>query len=194
MFGKHMMRRMGRDDRGHGHRGGHGCGRGDDGCRETFGDHERHGGGRHRHRHGGHGRRLGPDGLRSLLLGLLAEEPRNGAALIEALAARIGPSRAASPAAVYPTLTWLAETGLVAAADDTGRLAITEAGRARLAEEAATDRATGANGTRDPRLVRAVENLRLALRLKLGDGTLSAEATEALVALLDETAGRVERS
>ncbi len=44
-----------------------------------------------------------------------------------------------------------------------------------------------------PQIVRAMENLRLALRLRLGRGALSPEQVDAVAAALDTAATTVER-
>ena len=49
-------------------------------------------------------------------------------------------------------------------------------------------------GGRSPQLVRAMENLRLALRLRFASGALGAEQIAAITAALDEAAGKIERS
>lgn len=80
----------------------------------------------------GHGR------LRLYLLSLLAEEPRHGYELIQALSERFGGTYAPSAGTVYPRLAKLEEEGLVTKEAD-GRktvYSITEAGRAELANRA----------------------------------------------------------
>ena len=159
----------------------------------------RHGGGR---RHGG--RFFAQGGLRLVMLAMLAERPRHGYEIIKAIEDRMGGAYVPSAGVVYPTLTLLEETGQieVAAADGAKKLyAITEAGRATLADNRAqveammarmTEAGAARSGERDPRLVRAIENMRLALRLKLEGGGLDDTRIAALVALLDETASRIE--
>lgn len=80
----------------------------------------------------GHGR------LRLYLLSLLAEEPRHGYELIQALSERFGGTYAPSAGTVYPRLAKLEEEGLVTKEAD-GRktvYSITDAGRAELANRA----------------------------------------------------------
>ncbi|KQR53437.1 PadR family transcriptional regulator [Leifsonia sp. Leaf336] len=73
--------------------------------------------------------------LRLYLLSLLAEEPRHGYELIQALSDRFGGTYVPSAGTIYPRLAKLEEEGLVAKTTD-GRktvYSITDAGRAELA-------------------------------------------------------------
>lgn len=153
---------------------------------------------------GGRGGRFFEHGaLRFVVLALLAEKPAHGYELIKQIEDKVGGAYTPSAGVVYPTLTLLEETGQieVAAAEGNKKLyAITDAGRDTIAANRAQIDAMFARmgeagrerrGERDPRLVRAVENLKLALRLKL-DGDLDEPRIAALAALLDETVGRIE--
>lgn len=74
--------------------------------------------------------------LRLYLLSLLAESPRHGYELIQALSDRFGGTYIPSAGTIYPRLAKLEEEGLVTKSAD-GRktvYAITDAGRAELAE------------------------------------------------------------
>jgi DNA-binding PadR family transcriptional regulator len=73
--------------------------------------------------------------LRLYLLSLLAEEPRHGYELIQALSDRFGGTYVPSAGTIYPRLAKLEEEGLVTKSTD-GRktvYSITDAGRAELA-------------------------------------------------------------
>jgi DNA-binding PadR family transcriptional regulator len=72
--------------------------------------------------------------VRLVLLRLLAEEPRNGYQLIQAIEERSEGLWRPSPGSVYPTLAQLEDQGLIRAADSEGtrRFEITDAGRADL--------------------------------------------------------------
>ncbi|MCE1236930.1 MAG: PadR family transcriptional regulator [Hyphomicrobiales bacterium] len=209
MFGHRKMRRFGRD----GFRGMRGefCGEG----RERMAwDGEEFGGrgfggaigkafGRHGHRRGG--RFFAQGGLRLVMLAMLAEQPRHGYEIIKAIEDRMGGAYVPSAGVVYPTLTLLEETGQIEVVQSEGAkklYAITEAGRETLASNRAQidqmmarmdEAGASRSGERDPRIVRAVENLRLALRLKLASSSFGEGETAALVALLDETASRIEK-
>ena len=87
----------------------------------------------------GPGRRRAPRGnVRNAVLALLAEEPLHGYAVIGLLAERSGGLWRPSPGSVYPVLAQLQEEGLVTAEEADGRkvFALTEAGRAHVAEHA----------------------------------------------------------
>lgn len=89
-------------------------------------------GGRHRHR-GGRARR---GDVRAAILALLAEEPRNGYQIIQALQDRTGGVWKPSPGAVYPALAQLEDEHLIEAFDNAGAkaLRLTEDGRRAAAE------------------------------------------------------------
>jgi DNA-binding PadR family transcriptional regulator len=84
---------------------------------------------------GGRGRKRRGD-VRIALLLLLAEEPRNGYQLMQAIEDRSGGRWRPSPGSVYPTLSQLEDEGLIRATDIEGQrvFEITDAGRARVAE------------------------------------------------------------
>ncbi len=104
-----------------------------------YGHHGRHGWGG-RHGRGGDGdemragRMLAQGDLRLIALALIAEQPRHGYEIIKLLEDRTDGWYAPSPGIVYPTLTFLEETGLVTAqADGAKKLySITEEGRTEL--------------------------------------------------------------
>jgi DNA-binding PadR family transcriptional regulator len=180
----------------------------------------RHGrSGRHRHGHGGRhgrgggfgggeirriGRMLAQGDLRLLALALIAEQPRHGYEIIKVLEEKTEGWYAPSPGIVYPTLTYLEETGHVTAqADGAKKLySITGEGRTYLEQNRAfvdavmerldavgaemrarrADEGEARPGPRMPRLVHAaLENLRdvAAERLKR-NGDTEAKVVEVL--------------
>ena len=189
----HMGHHMGM--RGHwggrGERGGHGHHEGFEG---RFG--------------GGRGRRprvFDQGDLRLLLLALIAEQPSHGYELIRSIEEKLGGAYSPSPGVVYPTLTLLEELGYATVeAQEGGRklYSITEAGRAYLAENGeavdvvrrrmADARARG--GDVPPSIQRGLENLKTALRLKVGGGPLDPERARAIAAALDAAALAVEEA
>lgn len=164
---------------------------------------------------GGHGGRRGRGGLgrffahgdlRLVILNLIAEKPRHGYEVIKAIEDAVAGAYSPSPGTIYPTLTWLEELGYVTVKPSDGGSkklhAITEQGRAfldanRPALDALLQRMAEAGKAHAsgeaPQIVRAMENLRLALRLRLSRGALSAEEVEAVAAALDTAATTVER-
>ena len=173
-----------------------------------FGGHHRHGPHGHLYRRGGrgHGRPFDYGELRLVILGMIAEQPRHGYELIKAIEERMGGTYSPSPGVIYPTLAYLEEVGhaTVAASDGARKqYAITDAGRTFLAaNRAAVDAVfarlnpagTGRPAGVPPQIVRGMENLKLALRLRLSRGDLTPAQAEVIAAALDEAAKSVERS
>lgn len=178
----------------------------------------RHGGGcgpGMRGRSGGRGRGRGEDGesrgrffeqgeLRLVLLALIAEAPRHGYDLIRAVEERTGGAYAPSPGVVYPTLTLLEDMGLIEAdaGDGSKKLfRLTPAGKAHLEERRAqvdasmarmdSAHAEATRGDITP-VLRAMANLRTALRLRLARGGADAETMRRAAALIDEVAAKVD--
>ena len=86
---------------------------------------------------GGRGRKRASRGdIRAAILSLLAEEPKNGYALIKAIAEKTDGLWKPSPGSVYPTLQQLVDEELVEATGDGRRTdyALTDAGKAYVAE------------------------------------------------------------
>lgn len=177
--------------------------------RGSRGDWSEWGGRRHgwggRHGYGG-GRMFDQGDLRLVVLSLIAEQPRHGYELIKEIDARSGGAYAPSPGVIYPLLTMLEEMGFarLEASDGAKKLyAITPEGQAdlaanqstaeRLLERLASVRAS-VSGGRAPQIVRAVENLRLALRLRLERGPFSEEEAQKIAAAIDAAATAIERS
>jgi DNA-binding PadR family transcriptional regulator len=171
---------------------------------EWFGG--RHGDHGHHHLRGGRGRVFDQGDLRFVLLRLIAERPRHGYELIKDIEERLAGSYSPSPGVIYPTLTLLEELGYasVGASEGGKKLyTITAEGTAALAANQPTvdgifarmaqiNAAIG--GGPAPQILRAMQNLRLALRLRLSRGPLSEAQIEAIVTALDGAAGTVERS
>lgn len=88
--------------------------------------------------------------VRLALLRLLAEEPRNGYQLMQAIEERSEGLWRPSPGSVYPTLAQLEDEGLIRSAEAEGarRFEITEAGREHL-ESRAEERAPWELATKD---------------------------------------------
>ena len=176
---------------------------------EGWGDFEGRRGhwGHHGNRHGGGRRRLFDQGeLKFVVLALIAEQPRHGYEIIKEIEARVGGAYAPSPGVIYPLLTMLEDVGLVELSGSEGAkklYAITKEGEAELADKRtnvdalfariAAARESSASG-RAPQIVRAAENLKLALRLRMERGPLTEAQIEAVAAALDGAAQVIERS
>ncbi|ODU59466.1 MAG: hypothetical protein ABS99_03640 [Acetobacteraceae bacterium SCN 69-10] len=176
-----------------------GCGQHGHGRRHMRGMHGRHFG----RRHGGGGRMLEQGDLRFVLLRLVAEKPRHGYELIKAIEELTGGAYSPSPGVIYPTLTMLEELGFTAVTAGEGKkqytatpegLAELDANRAQL--DAIFARfgggATEEGGSVAP-LLRAMGNLRLALRLRLSGGPIPQERVRAIAAAIDAAAVEAER-
>ena len=163
--------------------------------------HSRHG----RHGRGGLGRFFAHGDLRLVILHLIAEKPRHGYEIIKAIEEQVAGAYSPSPGVIYPTLTLLEELGYVtvSAGDGAKKLhEITAEGRAFLdanhrAVDALLARMAEASRTHGggpaPQIVRAMENLRLAVRLRLSQGPLSEAQVDALAAVIDAAATGVDR-
>jgi DNA-binding PadR family transcriptional regulator len=164
-------------------------------------EHDRHG--PREHRHGGRDRLarfLEHGDLKMLILHLINEKPRHGYEIIKAIEDLAGGAYAPSPGVVYPTLTLLEELGQVTSTTEGNRKSFvsTEDGKAALAanQEAVTAilRRIAAAQPREPAspIIRAMENLKTALRLKLGHEAGSPAQTRKIADLLDATAREIE--
>ena len=199
MFGHHRMNygwrkhRCGPEGEGRG-REGRGHGRGRSGGPGMFGG------------HGGPGRRMfGPGDLRIVALALIEKEPRHGYDLIKAIEAMFGGAYAPSPGVVYPTLSMLADEGLIAGVEDgAGKriFTLTDAGQAWLNENrTAVDgvmqrmalAARLVSGEQTPDVVKeALHTLRQAVIMKPGDWSdvETARVVESLMQAVREVSGQ----
>ncbi|MGK6307175.1 PadR family transcriptional regulator [Variovorax sp. DT-64] len=157
---------------------------------------------------GGGGRIFGHGGLRFVLLQLIAMKPSHGYELIKLIEERLGGRYSPSPGIVYPTLTLLEELGHVSVDTAEGgnrkRYTITEAGCEFLdANRETTDEmmarmsggvdGAGPRAGRPPQVLRAIENLKLAMRLRLAREPLTEQQAHEFAAVLDSAAQQLER-
>ncbi len=171
---------------------------------EGRGDRGFRGGGGGRGPRGGR-RMFGSGELRLVLLKLIADEPRHGYDLIRAIEALTGGDYAPSPGVVYPTLTMLADMGLIeeAAAEGSRKaFAATAEGRAHLEQneaevEALFERLDEASpkkeGKRHPPIGRAIGNLMNALRHRVAHDGFDDALVHEITEILDDAAQRIER-
>jgi DNA-binding PadR family transcriptional regulator len=148
---------------------------------------------------------FGQGELRLLLLSLLGSEARHGYDLIRAVEDLTGGAYAPSPGVVYPTLSLLVDEGLIAEAPGEGArraFLATEAGRAEItakADEIAaiTARLTSlgeASGREaSPSILRAMANLKLALRGRVFAAAFDDSVAHRIADILDEAARQIER-
>ncbi|HUB97005.1 MAG TPA: PadR family transcriptional regulator [Stellaceae bacterium] len=161
---------------------------------------------RQMHFRGGRGRVFDQGDLRFVLLRLIAEKPSHGYELIKAIEDRVGGAYSPSPGVIYPTLTLLEEMGYATVTPGEGGkklYSVTPEGEAALAaNQPAIDAIFGRidqvraahGGGPSPQVLRAMQNLRLALRLRLARGPMSEREIDAVVAALDQAAVAVEKA
>ncbi len=191
---RHHHWREHREHRGRGPFGG-GFGRGGE-----------HWGGRGRHGEGPRiGRLLEHGDLRFVILALLKDKPSHGYELIRALEERTGGSYRPSPGVIYPTLSLLEDEGFARQIGaEGGRKAyeITETGLEALERNkpavdavfARLDEAAESSPRSSPRVARAMQNLGMALRLKLTGDRPSEAQVDAIVAAIDEAVAKIEKA
>src|SRR5215831_5754231 len=180
------------------------------GGRHAHGGFDRAGGRFGGHRGGGRSGRLGRvfdhGDLRYVLLHLIAEKPRHGYELIKAIEEQFGGMYSPSPGVIYPTLTLLEELGHVRAEATTGTkklYSITPEGAAYLeANRAAVDAilarmgevARAYGGGPAPEILRAMQNLKYALSIRLGRGPRDQEQVRRITATLDRAVTEIEQN
>jgi len=139
---------------------------------------------------------FGPGDLRLVLLALIEQQPRHGYDLIKAIESLFGGGYAPSPGVVYPTLSLLADEGLLAGVEDAGGkriFTLTPAGKTwlddnRTAVDGVMQRmalaARRISGEQIPEVVReAIHTLRQAVVMKPGgwDEAETARVVETLM-------------
>ena len=180
------------------------------------GEHCRHGEERHRGRHGGFGGPMGHDRgfgggggrerhfdngeLRFVILQLIADKPSYGYEIIKAIEDRLSGAYAPSPGVVYPTLTMLEEEGYATVSSTEGSKKLytaTEQGLEYLKENKVVlkaifgrmEQAGKAFGRgRSPQIMRAIMNLRYALKIRTERGNLSPEQIRKVAEAIDGAA------
>jgi DNA-binding PadR family transcriptional regulator len=146
---------------------------------------------------------FGAGDLRYVILQQIADQPSHGYEIIKSIQEQLGGMYTPSPGVVYPMLTMLEEMGHATVVPDGARklYTITEEGSKSLAENktaveaifAKMDRARSEQGSdRSPQIERAVENFRMALRMK--KGPLTTEQIHAITDIIDAAAKQIERS
>jgi DNA-binding PadR family transcriptional regulator len=142
--------------------------------------------------------------LRHVILRMLADKPRHGYEIIKEIEESFGGAYSPSPGIVYPTLTLLEEQGFARVASEAGGkklYELTEEGRAHVeANKAEADaildrikmmREAFGGGPPAP-IMRAMENLRMAGRMRLQKGGLDDAKIAAIADVLDEAARKIE--
>lgn len=156
-----------------------------------------------RHSEGRVGRLLEHGDLRFVILSLVAEKPRHGYDVMRELEERTGGTYRPSPGVIYPTFSLLEDEGFVRnVGDEGGRKAyeITQAGKEALEANrlmvdaifARLDEAGAQSSGARPKLQRAIANFHMALGLRLKRGEVSEAQIDAIAAMIDEAALKIE--
>ena len=142
--------------------------------------------------------------LRLLILKMIADKPSHGYEIIRAIEERFAETYSPSPGVIYPTLTMLEEQGFARIESSDGGKKLygaTEDGRRYLGDNAETlaklearlaELTEAVGGGPAPQVLRAMMNLRLALRMRMGRG-LSGDQARAIAAALDTATQQIER-
>lgn len=148
----------------------------------------------------GRGRRPFDHGqMRLVILSLIAEKPRHGYDIIKTIEERFGGSYSPSPGVVYPTLTLLEEMGYTTVEESGGKklYTITPQGEAYLKVHPEPGGAMGAESRPhrgpSPELMRALGELRRAIRSRYQAGAPSDEQMAAIVQAVEQAAAAIER-
>ncbi|MDR0578183.1 MAG: PadR family transcriptional regulator [Candidatus Accumulibacter sp.] len=143
--------------------------------------------------------------MKFVILHLLGQKPAHGYEIIKAMGELVGGDYTPSPGTIYPTLNMLEDLGWIASSlRDGGRreYRISAEGQARLEEQReAVERVLAhlahvkshAHGRRTPEIMRAVENLKTALRIRLGDDIPDPAVTLRISEIIDRAAVEIER-
>jgi DNA-binding PadR family transcriptional regulator len=141
--------------------------------------------------------------LRLIIMSLLSDRPRHGYEIIKALEERVGGGYSPSPGVVYPTLTLLEELGQASVIEErAGRklYSLTPDGHAELAGSrpivdailARLESGAASRSGPPPQMVRAMENLAAAVRLRLQGRPVNETQIRAMAAAIDAAARAVE--
>ena len=140
--------------------------------------------------------------LRFVVLKLLADKPAHGYEIIKAVEQRFGGAYAPSPGIVYPTLTLLEEQGFIEIVESVGSrklYGLTDLGRSELARSSLDvervfarmqDYRQRYGGGPAPEILRAMENLQTALRLRLDRG--GPDDLKQITSIIDGAARAIE--
>jgi DNA-binding PadR family transcriptional regulator len=156
-----------------------------------------YGGGRERFFEGGH--------LQLVILQLIAEKPSYGYEIIKTIEERLSGGYAPSPGVVYPTLTLLEEEEFVTSSSEGNKklYTVTERGRENLKANNATvkaifgrmEQAQKVFGRgRSPQIMRALMNLKLALKMRVRRGGLTGEQVSKIAEALDAAARAIDEA
>lgn len=152
--------------------------------------------------HGRGGRMFEHGRLRWVLLQLIDRKPSHGYELIKAIEENTLGSYVPSPGVIYPTLALLEELGHISvdASDGRKRYSITTTGKTELEAQAKLPNSEPLMGARMRHrgdlplpIMRAMENLKMALRLRIRHSVVDQQTATAIAAALDQAAQTIEQ-
>jgi DNA-binding PadR family transcriptional regulator len=143
--------------------------------------------------------------LQLVILQLIAEKPSYGYEIIKTIEERLSGGYAPSPGVVYPTLTLLEEEGYVTSSTEGNKklYTVTEQGKDFLKSNAATVKAIFGRMEqaqkmfgrgRSPQIMRALMNLKLALKMRVRRNGLSSEQVSRIAEALDAAARAIDEA
>ncbi|WP_234300452.1 PadR family transcriptional regulator [Rahnella aceris] len=144
--------------------------------------------------------------IRLLMLHFLQRRPAHGYELIKAIEELSKGEYTPSASIIYPNLTFLEEQGLISASQEEGgkkQYAITPEGSQSLVEQgellgSVTEKlhslAILSNNRSIPEMQRAINNIRMALNLRLAKGPIGQETLYKITDALDRATKEIERS
>jgi DNA-binding PadR family transcriptional regulator len=142
--------------------------------------------------------------MKFVVLYLLGQKPAHGYEIIKELGELAGGDYTPSPGTIYPTLTMLEDLGWVVSTPQEGRkeYRLSPEGEAQLEERRqVVERVLAhlghvrnrAHGRRVPEIMRAMENLKMALRMRLGEDSADPAVARRVAEIIDRAAVEVER-
>jgi len=144
--------------------------------------------------------------IRLLMLHFLHQRPAHGYELIKAIEELAKGEYTPSASIIYPNLTFLEEQALIVSHQEEGgkkQYAITPEGAASLAQQggvlqAVTEKlhslAILSNNRSIPEMQRAINNIRMALNLRLAKGPIEQDTLYKITDALDRATKEIERS
>lgn len=157
------------------------------------------------HAGGRRARLFRPGDLKLLVLYLLGQQACHGYEVIRSIGELVGDGYSPSPGTIYPTLSFLEDRGMAAVEvldDGRKRYRITAPGERRLADKQAAldellarlrDGQSAARARQVPDIMRAMENLKTALRLRFAAETPDDAGVRRIADIIDRAAVEIGR-
>jgi DNA-binding PadR family transcriptional regulator len=142
--------------------------------------------------------------LKFVILHLIGQKPAHGYEIIKALGELAGGDYAPSPGTIYPTLSMLEDLGwIVPTQHDGGRKEYRISAEGQVQLEARRETVehvlahlkhvrSRAHGRRVPEIMRAVENFKMALRMRLENDVPDPDVARRIAGIIDRAAVEIE--